>query len=405
MQYIERHIEHVLLAMMNQFKVVLVTGPRQVGKSTTIKHILPSYEYVSLDDMRELEMAKTDPGLFFKNHTLPLVIDEVQYAPELFRQIKLICDKTDLKGQICLTGSQTYLLMQNVSESLAGRIGILEMQGMSARELNGVSFDAPFIPTNSYIDERKKALKPYNHIWSYIFRGSMPELCDSKINWSMYYRSYVQSYIERDVRSMMNIKDVHVFYKFMVALASRTGMLFNAQDIANTIDVTIKTVQSWISILEASGIIYFLHPYENNILKRTTKKSKIYFYDTGLVCYLVGWDNEEVAKNGAMSGALMESFVVSEIAKSYLNSGKDMRSFFFYRDRNQKEIDLLIYHSGSLYPVEIKSTTHPKAEMAKNFTVLKNTEFVSIQSGTILSQVDRIITLSDKLRAIPIEYI
>ena len=391
--------------MLGQFKVVLVTGPRQVGKSTLISHALPHYEYVTLDDMNELEIARTDPGLFFKNHKLPLVIDEVQYAPELFRQIKLICDRSEARGQICLTGSQTYLLMQDVSESLAGRIGILEMQGLSLREIYQIPFYKPFIPSSNYIEQRKEYIPTVLEIWHHIFRGSMPALWDAKASWALFYRSYIQSYIERDVRNIMNIKDIHVFYKFMVSLASRTGMLFNAQDIANSMDVTLKTIQSWVSILEASGIIFFLHPYENNILKRTIKKSKIYFYDTGLVCYLVGWENETVAKNGAMSGALLETFIISEIAKTHLNSGCDIRSLYYYRDRNQKEIDLIILKADQLYPVEIKSTTHPKSEMAKNFSVLKDTDGVHIQTGTILCRIDRPYLLSDSLQALPIEYI
>lgn len=391
--------------MLSQFKVVLVTGPRQVGKSTMIRHTLPEYEYVALDDMVELSLAKTDPGLFFKNHQLPMIIDEVQYAPELFRQIKYICDRSEKTGQICLTGSQTYQLMQNVSESLAGRIGILEMQGMSVRELYDIPFYESFVPSETYIAQRKAYLKPIGNVWHHIFRGSMPALCDPSVNSVMFYRSYVQSYIERDIRTLLNIKDIHVFYAFMVALASRTGMLFNAQDIANTVDVTIKTVQNWISLLEASGIIFFLRPYENNILKRTIKKNKIYFYDTGLVCYLVGWENETVARNGAMSGALFETYMISEIAKSYLNCGKETRSMFFYRDRNQKEIDLLILQSDQLYPLEIKSTTHPRLEMAKNFSVLKETELVHVQTGTILCQIERDYVLSDRLQALPVAFL
>ena len=405
MHYIERHIERLLSGMLRQFKVVLVTGPRQVGKSTMIQHLLPQYEYVSLDDIAELDLARTDPGLFFRNHSLPIVIDEVQYAPNLFREIKRICDGAETKGRICLTGSQTYLLMQNVSESLAGRIGILEMQGMSARELYGVPFYDPFIPSEEYVANRKSCVRLYDDIWEKIFRGAMPALCDTSMNWQIYYRSYVQSYIERDVRNLMAIKDIHVFYKFMVALATRTGMLFNAQDIANTIDVSLKTIQSWVSILEASGMIFFLHPYENNLLKRAIKKAKMYFYDTGLVCYLVGWDNAKVAQNGAMSGALWETFVVSEIAKSHLNSGRETRTMFFYRDRNQKEIDLLIQQADTLYPIEIKLSAQPKVDMAKNFSVLRDTESCRIQNGTILCQCERAYWLSDTLRAVPVDWI
>lgn len=357
MAYIKRHIAGPLAKMLRQFKVVLVTGPRQVGKSTLLKNELKDFEYVSLDDMAELELARNDPALFFRNHGLPLVIDEVQYAPELFRQIKLIVDRSDNRGQLCLTGSQTYSLMQNVSESLAGRIGILELQGLSLREKHGIQFYEPFVSDDGYVTRRAASCIPYGDIWQDIHRGNMPEMSREDADWDFFYRSYTKSYLERDVRNLMNVKDEGQFYKFMVALAARTGCLFNAADIANSVGVTLKTVQGWTSVLEASGIIFFLRSYENNILKRVVKTPKVYFNDTGLVCHLVGWDSPKLAQNGAMSGELFENFVVSEVAKSYLNSGKDLRNLFFYRDSNQKEIDLLVLSGGQLYPVEIKKAS------------------------------------------------
>lgn len=225
------------------------------------------------------------------------------------------------------------------------------------------------------------------------------------MDWELYYRSYVKSYIERDVRNLLNIKDERVFYQFMVALASRTGQIFNASDLANSLDVTSKTIQSWLSVLEASGIVFMLRPYENNILKRTIQKPKIYFYDTGLVCYLIGWDNPKVAQNGAMSGCLFETFVISEIVKSYLNQGKDTRQLFYYRDRNQKEIDLIIVQNDQLYPIEIKTSGRATLDMAKNFSVLKDTENIHVQMGTILCRCDRCMFLSDTVQALPVEWV
>ena len=403
MPYIQRHAKQTLMKMLSQFKVVLVTGPRQVGKTTLLQNELKNFEYVTLDDMAELEQARSDPALFFKNHSLPVVIDEVQYAPELFRYIKFLVDKSDAKGQICLTGSQTYSLMQNVSESLAGRIGILELQGLSLREKQKVNFFEPFVPDSDYIQNRLENLVQYNDIWNDIFYGSMPEMTNKEIDWNFFYRSYVKSYIERDVRNLMNIKDESLFYKFMVALAARTGCLFNAADIANSTGVSLKTIQNWISVLEASGIIFFLRPYENNILKRTVKTPKIYFNDTGLVCYLVGWDNPKVAQNGAMAGELFETFVISEIAKTYFNSGADLRSLFFYRDSNQKEIDLLISKNGSLFPVEIKKSAQVSISMAKNFPAVKLLN--EIQTGTILCQCDKKMFLSETVQALPLEFV
>lgn len=403
MEYIKRHIAEVLSKMLSQFKVTLVTGPRQVGKTTLLKNELKDFEYVTLDDMTELEIARTDPAIFFKNHSLPLIIDEVQYAPELFRYIKMLVDKSDAKGQICLTGSQTYSLMQNVSESLAGRIGILELQGLSLREKHQIDFCKNFVPDEDYLAERSSRLVPYENIWNRIHQGSMPEMNGGMSDWDLFYRSYTKSYIERDVRNLMNVKDESVFYKFMVALAARTGCLFNAADIANSIGVSLKTIQSWISILEASGIIFFLRPYENNILKRVVKTPKVYFNDTGLVCYLVGWDSPKVAQNGAMAGELFENFVISEIAKSYFNCGKDLRSLFFYRDSNQKEIDLLLLNEGRLFPVEIKKAAQVSLSMAKNFPALKQID--SMQTGTILCQCDKKLLLSETVQALPLEFI
>ncbi len=403
MNYIPRHISSKLNQMLTQFKVVLVTGPRQVGKSTLLKQELKNFEYVTLDDMMELDLAKNNPSLFFKNHNLPLIIDEVQYAPNLFRQIKLMIDNNELKGQICITGSQTYELMQNVSESLAGRIGILELEGFSIRETLGIDYLKPFLPDADYIKERKEKIKSYDNVWNYIFRGSLPEMQNPKMDWNLFYSSYIKSYIERDVRNLMNIKDEALFYKFMVSLAARTGMLFNASDIANTLGVNLKTVQSWISILEASGLIFFLRPYENNLLKRAVKTPKIYFFDTGLVCNLVGWDSPKVAQNGAMSGELFETFVISEIVKSYLNSGMDKRNLYFYRDGNQKEIDLIIHKNGNLYPVEIKKSTSPSIGMAKTFPVLK--PITNMQIGTILCQSDKYMQIRENVQCVPIEYI
>ena len=355
--------------------------------------------------MTELELARQDAKLFFLNHRRPVVIDEVQYAPDFFRQVKLVADSSDARGTICLTGSQTFLLMKNVSESLAGRVGILELSGFSLRELNGIRFSAPFLPVRQYFEERRKELKKETDIWKRIFTGSMPQMQEETASWQFFYSSYVKTYIERDVRDIINIKNEGLFYKFLVALAARTGELFVPNDIASSLGISLQTVRSWTSVLETSGIIHVLHPFSNNILNRAIKTPKIYFMDTGLVCYLVGWNSSEVVKNGAMSGSIFETFIVSEIIKSYKNAGLDTRNIYFYRDRDKKEIDLLFFQNGTLYPVEIKQTASPSAKMAKSFPTLKEIPGIQNGSGCILCQCDRLMQIAEGLYTVPVEYI
>ena len=406
MAYIKRAIEPFAKDMCSQFKVILVTGARQIGKTTMLSHCFgDTYEYVVLDDLNELEQAQQDPALFFKSHRLPLLIDEVQLAPQLFRQIKLIVDREDTKGLICLTGSQTFRLIQNAGESLAGRICIIDMAGLSLRELHSVDFSAPFIPTETYIAQRAAHIVPYRDIWQTIHRGSMPELTDQNISWERYYKSYIRTYINRDIKDLIKVSNVTTFNKFMISMASRTGELFNAASIASDVGVSLKTVQEWASMLEGSGIIRFIYPFERNIAKRAIKTPKLYFMDTGLVCGLVGWTNATVAQNGAMSGALFETFVVSEIIKSHLNAGKDCTNIYFYRDHNMNEIDLVIEENAVLYPIEIKKSAHPQAEMAKAFSQLQTIPNYTVGHGCILCLADNKRELSDSVTALPIEFI
>ena len=406
MDYIPRSIEGYIKEIISQFKVLLITGARQVGKTTMLKKCLGNdYEYVVLDDINELEQAQKDPALFFKSHNFPILIDEVQLAPQLFRQIKLLVDKSEKKGLVCLTGSQTFRLIQNAGESLAGRICIIDMSGLSLRELYNIKFQSSFIPTSEYIKKREKKIIPYENIWQKIQRGSMPELADSNIKWDQFYRSYIRTYINRDIRDLIKAANVTTFNKFLISIAARTGELYNAATIANDIGVSLKTVQEWTNMLEGSGIIKLIHPFERNITKRAIKTPKIYFMDTGLVCSLVGWTTPTVAQNGAMSGSLFETFVVSEIIKSYLNAGKDSSNIYFYRDHNQNEIDLLIEENAVLYPIEIKKSAHPQFEMAKAFSQIKTIPNYSVGHGAILCQIDKKIELSDDVTALPIEYL
>ena len=404
--YIERHIFPYIERMLKQFKVVLLTGSRQVGKSTMLKEkFLPGYDYAVLDDFSELDLARGDPVLFMKNHKLPLIIDEVQRAPELFLQIKCLVDQTPEKGKVVLTGSQSYRLLKNAADSLAGRVCIIDMAALSMREKFHIVYNSEFLPSTEYMNERSLHIKKYDNLWNHIQRGCMPELYDENIEWEPFYRSFVRTYLDRDVAELINVKNLLKFNSFMKCLAARTGELVNSDSIARDVGVTVKTIQEWTSILESSGIIRLLHPYENNITNRTVKTPKVYFMDTGLVCYLVGWSSPQVAMNGAMSGALFENFVVSEIIKSYYNSGHDGHNLYFYRDKEQHEIDLLIEKDGTLYPVEIKKSSRPSIDMAKHFSVLSRIPGKTVGSGCILCQCEKKMFLSEQVVALPLEYL
>ena len=404
--YINRHILTYVSRMKNQFRVLLITGSRQVGKSTLLKEkLLPEYEYVTLDEFTELSLAQNDTALFFKNHPLPVIIDEVQRAPDLFLQIKLLADNSKEKGQIILTGSQSYRLLSKAADSLAGRVCIINMTSLSLREKFSIDFNREFLPTADYIESRKKSIIPYDNLWNHIWRGSMPELADDSMEWEPFYRSYIRTYLDRDVADLITTKNLVKFHNFMQCIAARVGELFNAESLARDVGVTSKTIAEWTSILESSGVIRLLQPYEKNVSNRAIKTPKIYFMDTGLVCFLVGWTSAQVAMNGAMAGRLFENFVVSEIIKSYYNAGHETEKIFFYRDKDKREIDLIIEKDNTLYPIEIKKSARPGIEMAKHFPVLSKLADISVGQGCIICQCDKSSYLSDDVVALPIEYI
>lgn len=404
--YIRRHMEDKIIKSLEMFKVILITGPRQVGKTTTLKQLFKNkYDYVTLDDINELEVAKTDPKLFFMNHSLPLIIDEVQLAPSLFTEIKRLVDESEEYGRIILTGSQTFHLMDNVTETLAGRIGILEFSGLSLREILNDTYKNPFIPNKEYLGINRST-DQLNDIWEIIHRGSMPELYKKEnIDWQLYYASYVRTYIERDVRSLLEVRNLDLFSKFLISLAARTGQLMNYSNISKEIGVNIKTIQSWIKVLEASGIVMLINPFSNNALKRIVETPRLYFLDTGLVSYLLKWLTKDTLKNGAISGQVLETFVVSEIIKSFKNNGYLDMPIYFYRDKDLKEIDLIIKDNDKLYPIEIKKTASPNLSMAKNFYLLHKAIGYKVDNEIILSLVDKKGYLNSNVMAYPIKNI
>ena len=400
--YRRREAEATLLSLMGQFKVVLVTGARQVGKTTMLQHVLPeNFRYVTLDDPRAGVLAREDPVLFFDANRLPVAVDEVQRVPELFQQVKFLVDQSPEVGRVVLTGSQTFQLMQGVSESLAGRVAILEMTGMSLRELTGCGGRGPYVPSEVGDDGRCES--PENlDLWATIHRGSMPRLMDPSVSWDAFYTGYVRTYLERDVRDLITVKDEASFYHFLVACAARTGRLVNHSALARDAGVDTKTAQSWLSVLQASGVVRLLRPFWSNATKRLTKAPKLYFTDTGLACHLLGWSSPETLRRGAMAGHVFETFVVGEVVKSYLNAGGDARNVHFYRDARQREIDLIIQEGRVLHPVEIKTSATVTREAAAGFSVLADVGDYDVGAGAIICQTWEPYPVTATVKAVPV---
>ena len=419
MDYISRALEERLHKYEKTYKAILITGARQVGKSTLLKKVFPDRNYVSLDDPFLEQQAKEGGNMFLTLNPPPITIDEVQRAKELFRYIKIKCDESEEKGLFFLSGSQPFHLMQNVSESLSGRIGIIELSGLSIRECVGDVFNRHFLPTLEYVTERKRTLQRQENIWKLIHVGGYPELQDKEKEWNAFYADYVKTYMERDVRELAAVQNLSVFRQFMIAVAARTGEILNYSAIASEIGKDVGTVKNWISILEASGIVYLLEPYTSNILKRAIKSPKLYFRDTGLVCYLTRWLTPENLAYGAMSGPIFETFVVSEILKSFSNEGLDYRHFVsYYRGRDKKrvkengeireleaEIDLIIEENGILYPIEIKKNTQAKAIMTSSFDILDQIPGKKRGMGAVLCNCPEVGMLRENILQIPVWYI
>jgi len=408
--YVNRSIEQRLLEYAASYKAVLVTGARQTGKSTLLKKIFPKRRYVTLDDPFVEEQARENGAGFFLLNSPPVTIDEVQRAPELLRYIKIMCDESEDTGLFCLSGSQQFHLMQGVSETLSGRIGILELSTMSLREIMKDSFNIPFLPTQEYLLKRKESAKQPKNLWQIIHRGGYPELVTGKKDWEAFYADYVKTYIERDVRALSAVQDLDAFRRFMVSAASRSGAMLNFSNIADEVGKDVKTIKNWISILETSGLVYLLEPYRASVLKRSIKTAKLYFRDTGLVAYLTRWLTAEQAAVGAMSGQLFETFAVSEILKSYSNAGKDYRYFVsYYRGKDGKdgesEIDLIIEENGVLYPVEIKQNAKVTADMTSAFQILDKLPDKKRGTGAILCSCLQPAFLRENILQLPVWWV
>ena len=393
MEYISRHMEDRILELSKSYAAILLTGPRQAGKTTMLRELAEKENigrrYVTLDDLTERDMAKNDPVLFLQLHRPPVLIDEVQYAPELFTYIKIHIDAHHNPGDFWMTGSQIFRLMRGMQESLAGRVALLHMSPMSQREMIG----APCVPFTTDMERLLAArdlIQPVTtpEMFARLWHGSMPGLISGQTpDRNVFYSSYLSTYLQRDVRELSGSVDALKFNRFATAVAARCSQLLNYNALAEDADIDIQTAKAWSNILETLGIIFLLHPYSNNVLKRTIKTPKVYFYDTGLVCYLTRWSSPEVAESGAMSGALLENFTVSEIMKSYQNAGLEPY-LYFYRDRDAREIDVILEGDGKLCPLEIKKTAMPDKRLTRVFHVIDKAP-LKRGTGAVLCMADK----------------
>ena len=419
MKYIPRTIEEKLISMIDKYQVIMITGPRQVGKSTLLSFILRKLDRninrVTLDDLILRNQAQDDPELFLRTHETPLIIDEFQRAPELLSYIKMIVDddnekitfgeKEKVETLYFLTDSQIFETMEEISESLAGRVGILDLYGLSEREIERKKSDL-FIPNITDIKKRERTeYKSTIDLYKKIYKGSYPELYITDKEIEQYYSDYFRTFIEKDIRKLINIKDENRFIKFVSSLAARTGQEFVTTSVASEVGIDDKTANTWLSILKNTGVIYLLGPYMNNSVGRAIKREKIYFTDTGLACYLAGYVDHKTLEKSVYSGPIFETYVVDEIIKSFVNHGKDARKhLYYYRDNNQKEIDLLINYNNIIYPIEIKKSANPGKDAIKNFDVVDNFE-TEKGNGIVLCMTKDIIAYDDDNYMVPIEYI
>lgn len=405
--YINRTISEVISQTSNSFKVILVTGPRQVGKTTVLLKLKEEdRSYISFDDIEVRLSAKEDPAGFIDRIKLPVLIDEVQYVPEIFPYIKMAVDKSDLTGQFWLTGSQQFSMMKNISESLAGRVAIMDMKGISLAEEEGREQTSSFIPTKECLNERNNICCPYSseEIFHKIWRGSFPHVVtDNGKTWQRFYESYLTTYLERDVRDYLKVDDLMSFRKFIQVAAARSGQMLNYREISKDVGVSEPTIKSWFNVLQATGLVTMVYPYYKNITKRILKTPKFHFTDTGLCCFLTKWVNPDVLEAGAMAGALFETYVVSEIIKSYVHNGM-AANIYYYADKEKREVDLLIEQNGLIHPIEIKKSASIRNSNFKGFSFLENLK-MPIGHGCVICLSKNLISYNQEIDIVPVGYI
>jgi len=384
--------------------VVLVTGARQVGKTTVLQRMREAGRtYLTLDDPRLLTLAKGDPALFLQRFRPPVLIDEIQYAPELLPYIKMEADAVRRPGLFWITGSQQFHLMKGVSESMAGRVAVLRLLGLSWRERIGRADAGPFLPDPAQVAERAAdgGKLPLGKLYRLIWRGSFPAIASNPgADRDLFYGSYLQTYLQRDVRDLAKVGDEQAFLRFLKASAARSGQMLNLADLARDADVAPNTAKTWLSILEASGLVWLLPPWHSNLTKRLVKTPKLYFLDTGLCAYLTEWSTPETLEAGAMSGPILETWIVAELLKSYLHHGL-VPPFYYYRDKDKKEIDLLMVRDNTIYPLECKKTASPGKSDARRLVSLENLG-APVGPGGIVCLAADIIPLAKGIFSIPV---
>lgn len=408
--YITRHMEKPVMELNEQYPVLLLTGPRQVGKTTMLEHLIEvegkGRKKVSLDDLTLRELAKTDPKMFFQLYQPPLLIDEVQYAPELFPYIKIMVDERHQPGDFWLTGSQLFKMMEGVQESLAGRVALLHLSPLSQSEIMKRPPEPPFSLELPLLSERQNGRQMLNtpEVFQRIHQGGMPALVTGTYsNASIFYSSYIDTYMERDVRRLSNDIDSLKFLRFLRSVAARTSQQVNYKGIADDAEIDQTTAKNWLHVLEALGIIFLLEPYSNYVLKRTVSTPKLYFYDSGIVCYLTRWSSPETAMEGAMSGALLENYTVAEIIKTYQNAGQEP-FLYYYRDKDAREIDLILERDGKLFPIEIKKMASPPKKLTKVFDLIDKSP-LQRGTGAILCMADQLGAFDQNNLIVPISLI
>lgn len=413
--YIKRNIENKLIEASKQFASITIYGPRQVGKSTLIEKVFPNINYVTLDDIELRDYALRDPKGFIKYYSHPLIIDEIQKAPKLLEYIKIEIDEMKkkcldnndhIKLLYIISGSNQYELQDAITESLAGRTCIFNLSSLSYNEIKQRESFSHFEPEINILREKNKLLKNYRsrkEIFEDIMLGGMPEYITLKPDRDMFFKSYISTYIEKDVKKIISASKETTFMNFMKYVALRTACQLDYNEISRSVGIDARTVKNWISILETSGIIKIIRPYSPNISDRVIKTPKLYFMDTGLCAYLCGMPNAEILEKSTFSGAFYETYIVSEIIKSYYNDYQNVDNIYYYRDKDQYEVDLIIESYDSIYPIEIKKGINPVSHN-KRFSVLKKFK-KNINIGLVIDSSDKVLPINDEVYYCPIDII